>query len=83
LSQAELGRRARIPQSVISAYERGHRTPGVDAMDRLLAATGHTLSLRRRPNPRETGRLFRDLLGIVDRLPPTDRTTLDYPRLPA
>jgi transcriptional regulator with XRE-family HTH domain len=82
VSQSELARRARIPQSVLSAYERGRRQPGVDAMDRILAAAGYGLTLRPRPDPLKAGRRLRDLLGLVDRLPPTRRRRLEYPRLP-
>src|SRR5256885_610128 len=83
LSQSELSRRAGIPQSVISAYERARRVPSVDTMERLAAAIGFEVVLRARPNPREAGRALRDVLSIVDRLPPTNRTSLEYPRLPS
>ena len=34
LTQAELARRAGLPRSVLNAYERGRRQPGVDALAR-------------------------------------------------
>lgn len=43
LSQNELARRAGVAQSVISAYERGHRKPSLETLLRLVAATGGTL----------------------------------------
>jgi predicted nucleotidyltransferase/DNA-binding XRE family transcriptional regulator len=45
LSQAELARRAEVPQSVVSEYERGKRQPAVQTLSRLVAATGHQLTL--------------------------------------
>lgn len=44
LSQAELARRAAVPQSVISEYEAGKRQPAVPTLQRLVAATGHELT---------------------------------------
>ena len=45
LSQSELARRAGVPQSVISEYEAGKRQPAVPTLARLVAATGHELTL--------------------------------------
>ncbi len=46
LSQAELGRRAGVTQSVVSAYESGARQPSVPMLARLVAATGSELDMR-------------------------------------
>ncbi len=46
LSQAELGRRAGVTQSVVSAYESGARQPSVPMLARLVAATGLELDVR-------------------------------------
>jgi predicted nucleotidyltransferase/DNA-binding XRE family transcriptional regulator len=46
LSQAELGRKAGVTQSVISAYESGARQPSVPMLARLVEATGSDLQLR-------------------------------------
>jgi len=46
LSQAELGRRAGVTQSVVSAYESGARQPSVPTLARLVAATGFELDMR-------------------------------------
>ena len=43
LTQAELGRRAGVAQSVISAYESGGRQPSLPVLLDLVAATGHAL----------------------------------------
>lgn len=43
MSQSELARSAGVSQPVISAYERGHREPGLATLARLIEATGHQL----------------------------------------
>ena len=45
LSQVQLGARAGLPQSVISAYERGRREPTLTSLRHLLAAAGFDLDL--------------------------------------
>ena len=55
LSQSELARRAGVPQSVVSEYEAGKRQPALPTLSRLVAATGHELTLgleRRDPTVR-------------------------------
>jgi uncharacterized protein len=49
LSQAELARRAGVAQPVISAYETGRREPSVSMLAKLVAASGHDLSIRLAP----------------------------------
>ncbi|MGH8997744.1 MAG: helix-turn-helix domain-containing protein [Acidimicrobiales bacterium] len=46
VSQVELGRRAGVTQSVVSAYESGARQPSVPMLARLVAATGLKLQMR-------------------------------------
>lgn len=43
MTQAEVGRRAGVTQSVVSAYESGHRQPSLPILLDLIAATGHAL----------------------------------------
>lgn len=45
LTQSELARSAGVAQSVISAYENGHREPSLPQLERLLEATGHRLHI--------------------------------------
>lgn len=45
LSQAELARRAGTSQATVSAYESDAKSPAVATLERLLAATGHSLEL--------------------------------------
>jgi uncharacterized protein len=51
LSQAELAARARVTQSVISAYESGHRQPALPTLAALIEAAGYELTtdIRRQP----------------------------------
>jgi predicted nucleotidyltransferase/DNA-binding XRE family transcriptional regulator len=51
LSQAELAVRAGVTQSVISAYEAGHRQPSVPTLAALIDAAGFDLVLRLRRQP--------------------------------
>lgn len=43
LSQTEVARRAGVAQSVVSAYEAGHRQPSLATLATLIEATGHRL----------------------------------------
>lgn len=53
LSQVELAARAGVTQSVISAYESGHRQPGLPTLAALIEATGYELTIGiRRPSRR-------------------------------
>jgi predicted nucleotidyltransferase/DNA-binding XRE family transcriptional regulator len=63
LSQAELAARAGVTQSVISAYESGHRQPAIPTLAALVDAAGYELGLSLRRHP---GRLAR-LSGPVGR----------------
>ena len=45
LSQSELARRAGVAQSVVSEYEGGKRQPALATLGKLVAATGHQLTL--------------------------------------
>lgn len=57
LSQAELATRAGVTQSVISAYESGHRQPAVPTLVALIDATGYDLVLRLRRQPSRLAQL--------------------------
>lgn len=45
LSQTELARRAGVSQPVVSAYEGGHREPGLEMLRKLIEASGHDLTI--------------------------------------
>lgn len=55
LSQTELSRRAAVGQSVISAYESGHREPGLNTLRRLVEATGCKLRVSIEASDAPTG----------------------------
>ena len=57
LSQMDLAARAGVTQSVISAYESGHRQPAVPTLAALIEATGHELILSVGPGPQGLARL--------------------------
>lgn len=82
LSQAELARRAGLPRSVLNAYERGHRQPGVDSLCRILEAVGLELRLaprEHRPDPDRAGRVLEQVLDLAEALPTRRRGALRYP----
>ncbi len=49
MSQLELGRRAGVTQSVVSAYESGRRQPSLPTLERLVRAAGLELDMAVRP----------------------------------
>jgi len=57
LSQAELAARAGVTQSVISAYESGHRQPAIPALAALIDAAGYELVMGLRRQPRRLGQM--------------------------
>lgn len=83
-SQAELARRAGLPRSVVNAYLRGGREPGVDTLARLAAAGGFELDLAPREHPvdeERAGRILVQVLELAEALPFRPHSELDYPRL--
>ena len=49
LTQKELGKRAGVTQSVVSAYESGRREPSLSTLSKLIGATGLRLEARVAP----------------------------------
>jgi len=85
LTQEDLAKRAGVPQSMVSAYERGIRLPTLPTLERLLRAAGFTLDAELAtagPDVRRNGSLLADLLELADRMPVERSRTLAYPRLP-
>jgi uncharacterized protein len=84
LSQAELARRAGLTRSVVNAYERGQRQPGVDALSRLAYAGGLQLALAAAPalDDQRAARLLAQVLDLAEALPARRRGDLTCPPLP-
>jgi hypothetical protein len=59
LTQAELARLAGTSQPTIAAYESGDKIPNVSTLERVLGATGTTLTATRSRATRPSGRLLR------------------------
>jgi transcriptional regulator with XRE-family HTH domain len=84
LTQAELARRAGLPRSVLNAYLRGNREPGVDALLRIAGAAGVKLELEERKPPVDPHRasfILNQVLGLAEALPYRPRAELAYPPL--
>lgn len=81
-SQQTLARLAGIPQSVLSAYERGRRQPSVAAADRILRAAGYRIALKPGVDETRSSAVFPGLLDFTDAVPKRPRGELMYPRLP-
>ena len=58
-TQAEVAAAAGIPATVLSAYERGHREPGLEAAGRIIAALGYRVELVQLPDPAEQAAIRR------------------------
>jgi transcriptional regulator with XRE-family HTH domain len=85
LRQAELARRAGMPRSVVNAYERGNRQPGVDALARIAAAANMRLELAPIASPVDpdrASRLLTQVLDLAEALPSRRRGSLSYPPFP-
>jgi predicted nucleotidyltransferase/DNA-binding XRE family transcriptional regulator len=50
LSQSELARRVGVTQSVVSEYEAGKREPALPTLAKLIAGTGHDLTVGLQPS---------------------------------
>ena len=90
LTQVALATRTGTSQATISAYESGRKRPSVETLSRLLAATGHRLTVERgsarSPSREEHARVARtlvDVLALAEALPARRRGALRYPRLAA
>jgi transcriptional regulator with XRE-family HTH domain len=86
LTQAELARRAGLPRSVMNAYARGRRQPGVDALARIAAAAGLEVTVARPAEDarlQRAGRILEQVLDLAEALPQRRRSSLQYPSLTA
>jgi transcriptional regulator with XRE-family HTH domain len=58
-----------IPVTVVSAYERGQRQPGVEVATRIVAALGHRIELVPMLDPEVQARRLEDVLTLAEALP--------------
>jgi transcriptional regulator with XRE-family HTH domain len=79
LTQRQLARRARVPQSVLSAYENGRREPSARTFRDLLRAAGAELTLADRWDTRRNGKHFELVMQMTDHLPQQARGELGFP----
>jgi transcriptional regulator with XRE-family HTH domain len=49
MTQRDLARAARVPQSTVARIERGQLVPRIDTLDRLIQAAGYELKSQQRP----------------------------------
>ena len=68
-TQAKLADLTGIPTSVLSAYERCRRVPGLDAATRIIEALGYRFDLVELPDPVACGRDLEQVLTLAEALP--------------
>lgn len=69
ISQTELALRLGVPATVLSAYERGHRQPGIDVFFRAVHAAGFEVRYVQQLDPETQGRRLVEVLELADALP--------------
>jgi transcriptional regulator with XRE-family HTH domain len=72
MTQRELARAARVPQSTVARIERGQLMPRIDTFDRLIRAAGYELRAEQRPG----FGVNRTLISRQLRLTPEERLQL-------
>jgi len=80
-----LARRAGTSHSTLAAYEGGHKTPGVDTLERILRAAGYTIHMELTPvvggpDPAARGRELVEVLDLAARFPARHSPTITFPR---
>ncbi len=73
-----------MPRSVLNAYERHHRQPGVDALARIALAAGMEVRVEppaERVDAARAGRILAQVLDLAEELPSRRRGRLAYPPL--
>lgn len=72
-TQAEVAAAAGIPVTVLSAYERGRRQPGVEIATRIVDVLGFHIRFVPQPDPAAQARRLADVLLLAEALPFTPR----------
>jgi len=68
-SQVDTARLVGIPASVLSAYERGRRQPGLEVADRIVTALGYRIEFVRALDPEVQAAKLVDVLELAEALP--------------
>ena len=68
-TQIDVAVAAGLPASVLSAYERGRRQPGLETVSRLLEVLGFRVEFVPLLDPRVQARRLEDVLGLAEALP--------------
>ncbi len=68
-TQRAVAAAAGIPASVLSAYERGRRQPGVDIAGRIIGVLGFRVRFIRTLDPLVQSRRLEDVLTLAEALP--------------
>ena len=68
-TQAEVASVTGIPVTVLSAYERGRRQPGLDAAARIIAALGFRVEFVPAITPAVQAQRLEDVLTLAGALP--------------
>jgi transcriptional regulator with XRE-family HTH domain len=68
-TQAEVAAITGIPVTVLSAYERGRRQPGIDAAARVVAALGYRVEFVPTITPTLQAQRLEEVLALAGALP--------------
>lgn len=68
-TQAEVAAAVGIPATVLSAYERGRRQPGVAVASRIVDELGYRIVLEAQLDPEVQAKRLVDVLGLAEALP--------------
>ncbi len=81
LTLRALAGQAATSHATLAAYESGRKTPSATTLDRILAASGHELELRRTTGPdlRDRGAELDEVLALADHFPSRHAPTLRAP----
>lgn len=72
-TQAQLAEATNITATVLNAYERGRRVPGIDAASRIIDALGYRAEFVALPDPARCARDLQAVLELAEALPFTPR----------
>jgi transcriptional regulator with XRE-family HTH domain len=68
-TQVDVAAQVGIPASVLSAYERGRRQPGLDVAGRIIETLGYQVKFVPRLDPEVQARKLVDVLTLAEALP--------------